>query len=64
MTEKNVTETRTISTRVTTLMYGELLSFLVKNAHINVADYLRDLIRQDLERHRGIIDKIESRDAR
>lgn len=50
MTEKSVIETTTVSTRITKPTHKALLRFLVRNAHINVADYLRDLIRKDLER--------------
>jgi hypothetical protein len=51
MTEKSVVETTTVSTRITKPTHKALLDFLMRNAHINVADYLRDLIRKDLERH-------------
>lgn len=51
MAEKSVIETTTVSTRITKPTHRALLDFLARNAHINVADYLRDLIRKDLERH-------------
>jgi len=53
MVEKEPIETTTVSTRITKPMHKALLDFLSINAHINVADYLRDLIRKDLEK-RGI----------
>jgi hypothetical protein len=51
VTEKSVIETTTVSTRITKPTQKALLDFLMRDAHINVADYLRDLIRKDLERH-------------
>jgi len=53
MTRKEVVETTTVATRITKPMHKALLDFLAINAHINVADYLRDLIRKDLD-NRGI----------
>jgi predicted RNA-binding protein Jag len=51
MTQKSGVETMTVSTRITKPTQKALLGFLARDAHINVADYLRDLIRKDLERH-------------
>ncbi|MEM3824238.1 MAG: hypothetical protein QXH87_04820 [Candidatus Bathyarchaeia archaeon] len=42
-------ETLTVSTRITKPMYEALLRVLTQNAHVTVADYIRDLIRRDLE---------------
>jgi|GEM_PF-2079136 len=42
-------ESTVISTRVTKPMYEALLRLLALNAHITISDYLRDLIRRDLE---------------
>jgi hypothetical protein len=54
---KEVIETIPVSTRITRPMRHAINSVLQVNAHINVADYLRDLIRKDLEA-RGI--KVEA----
>jgi len=53
---KEVVETIPVSTRITRPMRRAINEDLQVNAHINVADYLRDLIRLDLN-SRGI--KIE-----
>ena len=45
-----------VATRITKPMLKGIQTVLATNAHINMADYLRDLIRRDLE-DRGI--KIE-----
>lgn len=39
----------TVSTRITGPMLEKLNDYLVVNAHVSTADYLRDLIRRDLE---------------
>jgi len=46
---KTVIETVPVSTRVTLPTRKAINEMLQINAHINVADYLRDLIRKDLE---------------
>lgn len=46
-------ETITVSTRVTGPMSKGIQTVLEKDTHINTADYIRDLIRRDLE-GRGI----------
>jgi len=46
-------KTFTVSTRVTKPMFEGIQTILEINAHINTADYVRDLIRRDLE-DRGI----------
>jgi Arc/MetJ-type ribon-helix-helix transcriptional regulator len=53
---KETIETIPVSTRITRPMRQAISNVLQVNAHINVADYLRDLIRKDLE-SRGV--KIE-----
>lgn len=50
---KNEIETKTVSTRITKPMHKAVLKILSVNAHVNVADYVRDLIRKDLE-NRGV----------
>lgn len=47
---KNAIETTPVSTRITKPMHKAILDLLRVNAHVNVADYIRDLIRKDLER--------------
>jgi len=49
MTEKKGIETITVATRVTKLTFKGIQTVLEINAHINTADYIRDLIRRDLE---------------
>ena len=51
--QKDLIETIPVSTRITRPMRRAINEVLQVNAHINVADYLRDLIRKDLE-SRGI----------
>ena len=47
--KKETVETIPVSTRITLSMRRSINRVLQVNAHINVADYLRDLIRKDLE---------------
>jgi len=47
-TEKEA-ESVTVATRITKPMYDALTKVLLTNAHLNTADYVRDLIRRDLE---------------
>ena len=47
--ETEVIETTPVSTRITKPMRKAIKDLLKINAHVNVADYLRDLIRKDLE---------------
>ena len=54
--KKETVETVPVSTRITRSMRRAINEVLQVNAHINTADYLRDLIRLDLN-SRGI--KIE-----
>ena len=51
---KKETQSIPVATRVTKPMHKAMLSLLTIDAHINIADYLRDLIRKDLE-DKGII---------
>jgi len=46
-------ETVTVATRVTKRMLKAIKTILETNAYMNTADYVRDLIRRDLEK-RGI----------
>ena len=39
----------TVSTRITEPTLENLNKYLIKNAHVSLADYLRDLIRIDLQ---------------
>jgi len=54
-TEKSEKETVPVSTRITDPMQKAIQKVLLTNAHINMADYLRDLIRKDLEK-RGLFE--------
>ena len=47
--QKEIIETIPVSTRITRPMRRAINGVLQVNSHINVADYLRDLIRKDLE---------------
>ena len=47
--KKKTVETIPVSTRITRSMRQAINTVLQVNAHINVADYIRDLIRKDLE---------------
>jgi len=51
-----------VATRITKPMHKAVLSLLNVDAHLNVADYLRDLIRKDLN-DRGIVFEIERKEA-
>lgn len=50
---KKEIETVPVATRITRPMLKRIQSVLEKDAHINTAEYIRDLIRRDLET-RGI----------
>jgi len=54
MQTKKEIETIPVATRITQPMLKGIQTVLASNAHINIADYVRDLIRQDLK-DRGII---------
>ena len=43
-----------VATRITEPMGKAIKKVLMTNAHLNVSDYLRDLIRKDLE-NRGLL---------
>jgi hypothetical protein len=53
-------ESVTVATRITRPMWEAMLRLLMSNAHLNTADYVRDLIRRDLET-RGVLDEKESK---
>lgn len=53
---KNESQTIPIATRITRPMQKAIQKVLATNAHINTADYVRDLIRKDLEK-RGFLDE-------
>lgn len=48
-TKKLEIESRTVGTRITLAMYGKLLEYVAVSSHLSISDYLRDLIRRDLE---------------
>lgn len=50
---KETVDTVPVSTRITHPMKRAINEVLQTNAHINTADYIRDLIRKDLE-NRGV----------
>lgn len=43
-------ETYTVSTRITSQMYSSINKILDSGAYLNVTDYLRSVIRDDLKR--------------
>jgi Arc/MetJ-type ribon-helix-helix transcriptional regulator len=49
--------TVTIGTRITKTMKTDLDKLLATDGHLNTADYVRDLIRKDLER-RGLLEEV------
>jgi len=49
MPDKKELQNITVATRITKPMHEEILGILASNAHVNMADYLRDVIRRDLE---------------
>ena len=53
MKSKKDTKTIPVSTRITKSMHNAVLRLVGADSHLNVADYLRDLIRRDLE-NRGV----------
>lgn len=53
---KDETQTIPVATRITEPMQKAIRKVLLTNAHINVSDYLRDLIRKDLEK-RGLLEE-------
>lgn len=55
-TEKEV-ETITVATRITKPMLEAIQRILASNAHLNIADYLRDVIRRDLEERGTLVEK-------
>ena len=57
METKKVTETIPVATRITNAMLKGIQTILAANAHINTADYIRDLIRRDLEKRGMTMDE-------
>ena len=53
---KNENTTVPISTRITENMGRAIAKILLTDGHLNVADYVRDLIREDLEK-RGLLEQ-------
>ena len=51
-TENDERQTIPVATRITKSMQKAIMKALLNNAHINIADYLRDLIRRDLDKRR------------
>lgn len=51
-----------VATRITKPMYKAILLLLNVDAHLNLADYLRDLIRNDLK-GKGIVFELEKKGA-
>ena len=49
-------QTIAVSTRISKSMFQELKTVLPESSHINLADYLRDLIRLDLKSRKQIAD--------
>lgn len=62
MQAKKEVETQTVATRITKPMIQAIQEVLASNAHLNIADYLRDLIRRDLE-NRGLLMETEGAKA-
>lgn len=52
-------ETIPIGTRITAAMQNGINKVLAVNGHINTADYVRDLIRKDLEKRGILVEQIE-----
>jgi len=57
LTEQKEVETVPIATRITKPMFKAMQNILSANAHLNIADYVRDLIRKDLEKRGTLIEK-------
>ena len=58
MTSQKEVETVPVATRITKPMLEAIQNLLLSNAHLNIADYVRDLIRKDLE-SRGVLEDKE-----
>lgn len=52
--------TVTVATCITKPMEQAMLKLLLSNAHVSVSDYIRDLIRKDLEKRRIHFDQKET----
>ena len=50
-------QTVPVATRITKPMFKGIQIILASDAHINTADYIRDLIRRDLDERGVLIDK-------
>lgn len=59
MQTKKEIETIPVATRITKPMLRGIQTILATDSHINIADYVRDLIRRDLE-ERGIVTERET----
>lgn len=58
MQSKNVKETVSVGTRVTETMEKAIEKVLEADGHLNASDYIRDLIRKDLEK-RGLLQEAQ-----
>lgn len=58
-TPRPESENAVVGTRITKSMYEALLKFMALDSHVTVSDYIRDLLRRDLE-HKGFL-KMEAR---
>jgi Arc/MetJ-type ribon-helix-helix transcriptional regulator len=47
--DQNKIKQVTVSTRITSSMLERLNEYLISDAHVSISDYVRDLIRRDLE---------------
>ena len=55
-TKEEDTQNVPVATRITETMQKAIQKILLADAHINTADYIRDLIRKDLEK-RGLLNE-------
>jgi len=53
----------TIATTISVPMYRMMNNIIATNAHVNIADYLRDLVRQDLIRRGFVEDKLKNKET-
>jgi Arc/MetJ-type ribon-helix-helix transcriptional regulator len=60
--EKDRTESVTVATRITKAMYDAVQRIVQLNAHVSVSDYVRDVIRRDLER-KGLLDMEDTKNG-
>jgi Arc/MetJ-type ribon-helix-helix transcriptional regulator len=52
--EEILQETYTVSTRITSQMYASINKILESGAYLNITDYLRSVVRDDLQK-RGLL---------